>query len=58
MVKTMNDRAEANTPSRGSQIEDWMIYLLEDDRPATFGVTSRLTDGLGWMYVASFVRNN
>lgn len=53
----MNDRTE--TPARrSSQIEDWMIYLLEDDRPATYGVASRLTDGLGWMYTASFVRSN
>ncbi|MEO9170750.1 MAG: hypothetical protein ABI282_02805 [Candidatus Baltobacteraceae bacterium] len=41
-----------------SQIEDWMIYLLEDDRPATSGVASRMTDGLGWMYPSSFIRPN
>ena len=54
----MNDRTETPAPRRASQIEDWMIYLLEDDRPATNGVASRLSDGLGWMYLASFVRNN
>ncbi|MDQ2865697.1 MAG: hypothetical protein M3R51_05675 [Candidatus Eremiobacteraeota bacterium] len=54
----MKDRTKVPEPNRASQIEDWMIYLLEDDRPAVFGAASRLTDGLGWMYVASFIRPN
>lgn len=38
-------------------IEDWMIDLLEDDRPACRDVVERLSD-LHWMYTAAFVRSN
>ena len=54
----MKDRIKTPEPRPVSQIEDWMIYLLEDDRPASPRIASRITDGLGWMYVASFVREN
>ena len=39
-------------------IEDWMIELLEDDRPVdqTFGF--QVSDGLHWMYRASLIRYN
>ncbi len=39
-------------------IADWMIDLLEDDRPADTECELRVSDGLHWMYRASFVRHN
>ncbi len=51
----MHERA---TPRKASHIEDWMIDLLEDDRPAPENVRARMTDGLGWMYIASFITEN
>ncbi len=42
---------------RAIAIEDWMIDLLEDDRPATSEVVDRLTT-LHWIYTAALVRHN
>jgi len=39
-------------------IEEWMIELLEDDRPAEPGAHTRVSDGLHWMYRASLIRYN
>lgn len=40
-------------------IEEWMIELLEDDRPVehAFG-PPQVSDGLHWMYRASLIRQN
>ncbi|HEV7179312.1 MAG TPA: hypothetical protein VGN11_05545 [Candidatus Baltobacteraceae bacterium] len=52
----MNNRTEATANT--SVIEDWMIDLLEDDRPAGHGVAKRLSDDLGWIYPATFIHTN
>lgn len=42
---------------RAIAIEDWMIELLEDDRPACQDAVERLTH-LHWIYTAALVRFN
>jgi hypothetical protein len=39
-------------------IEEWMIELLEDDRPVELESEDRVSDGLHWMYRASLIRYN
>lgn len=39
-------------------IEEWMIELLEDDRPMELGNECQVTDGLHWMYRAALIRYN
>ena len=39
-------------------IEEWMIELLEDDRPTELVSTQQVSDGLHWMYRASLIRYN
>jgi hypothetical protein len=39
-------------------IDDWMIELVEDDRPAEPGCDARVSEGLHWMYRASLIRYN
>ena len=51
----MQDRTEFSI--RTIAIEDWMIDLLEDDRPAPARSAARLTD-LHWMYNAALIRPN
>jgi hypothetical protein len=52
----MNDA----TPNRkGSEInEDWMIGLLEDDRPARRESINEVRPGISWMYRAALIRSN
>ena len=52
----MNDA----TPNRKASevIEDWMIGLLEDDRPARRDTIKLMSHGLGWMYHAALIRSN
>lgn len=54
----MNEPDFYGVQSSSSTIEDWMIELLEDDRPAGPDVLLTMTDGLSWVYEASFVRHN
>ena len=51
----MNESTEFSM--RVIAIEDWMIDLLEDDRPACTDVVERLTR-LHWIYTAALVRHN
>ncbi len=51
----MNESTEFSM--RVIAIEDWMIDLLEDDRPACKDAVERLTD-LHWIYTAALVRFN
>ncbi|HET9030681.1 MAG TPA: hypothetical protein VFN49_10925 [Candidatus Aquilonibacter sp.] len=39
-------------------IEEWMIELLEDDRPVEHCASIEVSDGLHWMYRAALVRYN
>ena len=39
-------------------IEEWMIELLEDDRPVDHAECVEVSDGLHWMYRASLIRYN
>jgi len=52
----MNDA----TPNPGTDdlIADWMIALLEDDRPARADTMKALQPGLTWIYEASLIRSN
>lgn len=51
----MNESTEFSM--RVIAIEDWMIDLVEDDRPACKDAVERLTD-LHWIYTAALVRFN
>lgn len=46
------------TPDDMCVIEEWMIELLEDDRPMELASENQVSDGLHWMYRASLVRYN
>ncbi len=40
-------------------IEEWMLELLEDDRPIEYAFRPKqVSDGLHWMYRASLIRHN
>jgi hypothetical protein len=39
-------------------IEEWMIELLEDDRPVEYARKPEVSDGLHWMYRAALIRQN
>ncbi len=39
-------------------IEEWMIELLEDDRPVEHAFGLQVSEGLHWMYRASLIRQN
>lgn len=51
----MNDSTKFSM--RAIAIEDWMIDMLEDDRPACSDAVERLTP-MHWIYTAALVRSN
>jgi hypothetical protein len=54
----MHEALPGRTKRQDSNITDWMIDLLEDDRPVPYFVRDELSEGLHWMYKASLVRRN
>jgi len=50
--------SDHSTPDAYDIIAEWMIALLEEDRPAAPTVYGNFSSGLLWLYEASLIRPN